>query len=379
MSAPVVKGWCPGARRPMASGDGLVARVRPWAGALSRAQALGLCDLAERFGTGVLDLTSRANLQIRGIAEAAHPALLDGLEALGLLDPDPMIEARRNILTAPDHAPGRLTARLHDALVARLGDLPDLPAKMGIALDLGPVPRLTGASADFRFELSEAGALILRADGAAAGREVRPAEAPDALIALARWFVASDGREAGRMARHLARTALPAAWRATPPRAGNTPLEPGPYPGGMAWGAPFGAIPTAALRPLLAGAQAMRLAPGRVFALPGAAPRDIPGLIADPASPLLRAHACPGAPFCPQGTVETRALAAALAPRIAGDLHVSGCAKGCARPGPAAVTLTGRDGRFDLIIDGPAGAAPARSSLAPAQLLDLFGTEPHAL
>ncbi len=30
-----VKGWCPGALRPMESGDGLVVRVRPRAGAFS--------------------------------------------------------------------------------------------------------------------------------------------------------------------------------------------------------------------------------------------------------------------------------------------------------------------------------------------------------
>ena len=29
MSAPVIQGWCPGALRPMMSGDGLVVRVRP--------------------------------------------------------------------------------------------------------------------------------------------------------------------------------------------------------------------------------------------------------------------------------------------------------------------------------------------------------------
>ena len=29
MSAPQVKGWCPGAHRPMMSGDGLVVRIRP--------------------------------------------------------------------------------------------------------------------------------------------------------------------------------------------------------------------------------------------------------------------------------------------------------------------------------------------------------------
>ena len=61
-TSPSVKGWCPGAHRPMMSGDGLVVRVRPFRAELSSDQAHGLCDLAERFGNGTLDLTSRANL-----------------------------------------------------------------------------------------------------------------------------------------------------------------------------------------------------------------------------------------------------------------------------------------------------------------------------
>ncbi|MEO0991185.1 MAG: cobalamin biosynthesis protein CobG, partial [Pseudomonadota bacterium] len=64
MSEPDVRGWCPGAHRPMASGDGLVVRVRPPLGELSVTQALGLADLAGRFGHDELELTNRANLQI---------------------------------------------------------------------------------------------------------------------------------------------------------------------------------------------------------------------------------------------------------------------------------------------------------------------------
>jgi precorrin-3B synthase len=48
---------------------------------------------------------------------------------------------------------------------------------------------------------------------------------------------------------------------------------------------------------------------------------------------------------------------------------VSGCAKGCARSGPAAVTLTGRAGRFDLVRDGRAWDGPQRPGLRPADIL----------
>ena len=76
------KGWCPGAHRPMASGDGLILRVRPQCARLTAAQALGLCAAAERHGSGILELTSRANLQIRGVTQAAFPPLLAALDML---------------------------------------------------------------------------------------------------------------------------------------------------------------------------------------------------------------------------------------------------------------------------------------------------------
>jgi precorrin-3B synthase len=47
------------------------------------------------------------------------------------------------------------------------------------------------------------------------------------------------------------------------------------------------------------------------------------------------------------------------------SLHLSGCAKGCARSGPATVTLVGRDGAFDLVRGGGPADPPARTGLAP--------------
>ncbi|PAT32289.1 hypothetical protein CK626_06330, partial [Vandammella animalimorsus] len=59
----VVRGWCPGAWQPMASGDGLVLRVRPPLGRLSARQGLRLARLAQSHGAGVIELSRRANLQ----------------------------------------------------------------------------------------------------------------------------------------------------------------------------------------------------------------------------------------------------------------------------------------------------------------------------
>ena len=73
---------------------------------------LGLCALAARLGSGEIELTNRANLQIRGVGDAGHEPLLQGLAQLGMLDADPAIESRRNILVAPFWQPGDLTQRL---------------------------------------------------------------------------------------------------------------------------------------------------------------------------------------------------------------------------------------------------------------------------
>lgn len=170
MSAPLVKGWCPGAWRPMISGDGLVIRVRPFRSELTAAQALVLCNLAQRYGNGVIDLTSRANLQIRGVAEADHGALLSELAAAALIDEDPGLESRRNILVPALRKKGGLTDRLYDALMAALPQLPALPEKMGYAIDTAAQACLAEAPADFRFELDEDGTLLLRADSAPKGR-----------------------------------------------------------------------------------------------------------------------------------------------------------------------------------------------------------------
>jgi precorrin-3B synthase len=85
----------------------------------------------------------------------------------------------------------------------------------------------------------------------------------------------------------------------------------------------------------------------------------------------MTTDACPGAPYCPQAHVETRDIARALAARVSGSLHVSGCAKGCARMGPADVTLIGNAGRFDLVKQGRAGDEPCQTGLTEETLMNM--------
>ncbi|WP_375174951.1 cobalamin biosynthesis protein CobG [Pseudooceanicola sp.] len=370
MSAPEVRGWCPGAHRPMMSGDGLVVRVRPRLARLDRRQVTGLCDLALRFGSGVIDLTNRANLQIRGVAEADHDALLRYLSLLDLLDVDPAMERRRNVLVSPFWQAGDLTERLATKLLEGLADLPEMPAKVGFAVDTGPAPLLTGASADFRFERSAEG-LILRADGSARGREITEETAMTALAEMAEWFNARRTPERRRMAAVLAHDTLPVSWTEVAPRpAADTP-EPGMTGQGPLVGAAFGQIDAAALEEVLhtQDLRAIRVTPWRLFLLEGVT--EAQGFISEAGDPMLTAHACAGAPYCPQASVETRSLARTLAGRVRGDLHVSGCAKGCALPRTADLTLVGREGAFDLVQSGAPWEEPVRRGVLPDDLLNI--------
>lgn len=372
---PRAKGWCPGAYRPMMSGDGLVVRVRPFRSTLAPAQVQALCGLARRFGNGTVDLTTRANLQIRGITEADYPSVLQELAVLDLLDDDASVESRRNILMAPDWQAGGLSDRLHGMLLDILPGLPPLPQKMGFALDTGAHAQFAAGSADFRFERDTHGHLLLRADGAACGRRIDETGAMAALADMVEWFIKTGGPDAGRMARHLRATRLPEAWQEVAPRTPARALKPGATKEGMILGVPFGNMAADALEGLIVtpGATELRLMPGRLIWLRGTSLLAAPEFVASPDNDLLTAHACPGAPFCPQASVETRALARRLASEVPGTLHVSGCAKGCALPRAADVTLTGRDGRFDLVRNGAPWDEPAESGLVPECLHDLTG------
>ena len=94
---------------------------------------------------------------------------------------------------------------------------------------------------------------------------------------------------------------------------------------------------------------------------------DAVDLITDPDDPLLRIEACPGAPACRSTRLDTRGDArrlAALSSRFGfeGTVHVSGCAKGCAKSAAADLVLVGAEGKYGIVRNGTAQDRPASSA-----------------
>src|SRR5439155_4158174 len=136
-----------------------------WCGAFSLAQASGLAATAERLGNGHIDLTRRANLQIRGLREEGLPGLHDALDRLGLLDPDPETEAARNIMVGPlASAPVRALAESLSRALAEDRRVAALPAKFGWLVDGGGSLSIIGERADVALYVTDGG-MALRVYG----------------------------------------------------------------------------------------------------------------------------------------------------------------------------------------------------------------------
>jgi precorrin-3B synthase len=132
----------------METGDGLLVRVHPPGGVMSAAACRLVADCAESFGNGLLDVTARGNLQIRGVALEGWPDLLARLDAAGLVEPDRDGPSRLTLLSplAGIDPAERFDPRgLAAAVEAASSGVAGLPAKAFVTVDGGGLVPLDDA------------------------------------------------------------------------------------------------------------------------------------------------------------------------------------------------------------------------------------------
>lgn len=365
---------CPGALRLHDARDGAVARVRLPGGRLEPAGLRALASLAEERGNGAVDITVRANLQLRGLAPGDGAAVAGRLGAAGLLpsithervrnivasalagrdpraalDARPLVTALDRLLCAEPRA-----ATLSGRFVTVVEDGSGAVAGVDHDIALVPAAMLDGGR--------DAGVALLLA-GRDSGMRAAPDDAPALAVAAARAFVEARDR-GGEGAWRLRQLPEGAAGLlgllggpAVPPRAWR-PRPAAPGPAGrlrqadgrtaLAVVPPLGRLTPAALRALASaaerGAGEVRLSVWRTVVVPDlttpdlervAARLEAAGLVCDAATGWLGLTACAGRQGCREALVDVRAMAQARGPARLGSAapeHLSGCARRCGDP-----------------------------------------------
>ena len=391
---------CPGVVRLAEAADGFLARVRLPGGLVSAGQLRALSRLAGELGDGRVELTSRGNVQLRGLAAGAAERLTEGLSQAGLL-PSLSHDQVRNVLASPlAGLDGGLDltgiVRALDAALCARPRLAELSGRFLFAVDDGRGD-VAGLGADVVATVRPDGAVV---NGLSVRRaDVRGGNVPDdqrdavaaAMLACAEAFL-DQRAELGATA--LGRTELGStAWRiadlpggaervraavaarldlatvtweqAAVPAGRPVGLVTGQETGGGAESPPYvrdnSGTSAVLLAPLgrLTSAQltwvadrigrgAARITPWRSVVLPGLPDaagvlRDAAGLGfgVDDASPWLRVTACAGRPGCASALADVQSDAAAFAARWPRRLvHVSGCGRHCGRPAATEIDVT---------------------------------------
>jgi precorrin-3B synthase len=398
LTLPQRRGACPGLSAPMATGDGLLVRLLP-VGTITLDAFAALCAAARQHGNGIIEITSRGSIQIRGLSAASAPRFAATIAALGivagdgipvLINPLAGLDAEDIIDTCALAADLRL-ALAQNSLTQRLS------AKVSIAIDGGGQLNLDGIAADVRLRAeaidgvaelcvsvggddqsaTDLGCVTGR-DGVEAATRLLEVLAQRGRVARMRDVVAAEGVAAFRSAATdlIINDGPVRSQRRSSDAVGIYPLQDGAFAYGV--GLAFGHADATSLQRLTeaaeaAGAGGMRAAPGRALMVVGltqqtassfAAAAEALGFVVRAGDPRRHVVACAGAPICASADIAARALApqiaAAAAPHLDGSfkIHISGCAKGCAHPAPAALTVVGTSSGCALVANGSTGDAP---------------------
>ena len=392
MNAPYRRGACPGLSAPMLTGDGLLVRLTPSAATIALEAFAGLLEAARQHGNGIVEITSRGNFQFRGLSASSAPAFAAAVGSLdiGVSEGIPVLSNPLSSLDATEILDAGVRAGTLREALAAASFAAKLAPKVSVVVDGGGALHLDDIVADIRLR-----AVVVRGDPhlhIALGGDATTAvplgavPAASAVDCVLRLLALLAARGAQSRMRHaidangvsIFKAAVADVMVDEPPPPvrlaaepiGIHPLRAGATAVGI--GLPFGHSQSETLTRLIdvarsAGADGVRTAPGRALLVAGipstnarrfAADAEKLGFIVDPDDPRRKVVACAGAPICASGQIPARQIAPAIAIAAgallqAGDVvHISGCPKGCAHPGPACVTVYGRDGICDVHVDG---------------------------
>ena len=375
MTVALRRGACPSLRAPMETGDGLLVRLPRSESPLAATTVLAIAGAARRFGNGLIEVTGRGAIQVRGLSPDSAGPFAEALSLLGLPGDDgpTLISGALSGRDPSEQADVRaLMADLRQQ-IAESGLADRLAPKIAVVVDGGGALHLDDISADLRltaYANADGAGLSLSLAGAAEGARVvgtlAPADAVSACLALL-GLIAEHG-PAGR-ARDLVAVMDDAAIQAATGRPLSRPVpmraRPRAEPLGqhdladgtvaVGVGLAFGQTDAGSIEALVAaateaGAEGLAPAAGRVLiaiGIPASRAEQFVkaaagcGFVTNPNDPRRSVFACAGSPACGQGKMPARALGPAAARAAAAildgsiALHISGCAKGCAHPGTA--------------------------------------------
>jgi precorrin-3B synthase len=355
---------CPGALQTHAAADGALARVRVPGGLLTGGQLRTLAAAARDLGDGALELTSRGNVQLRGLAPGAEAGLGDRLAAAGLL-PSATHERVRNVLAsaltgrAGGHVDLRPWVRALDAALCADPALAALPGRYLATLDDGRGD-VAGLGGDVGLLALSPDTVALTLAGADSGLRVHPDDAVRLALAATRAFLAeraAQGSTAWRLAELTDGPARVGA-RLSGGRGPAVDLPPAPAAGPVGSAVqsdgrvalvavvPLGRLSADQAELLARIADEVQLTPWRSVVVPDLAEDAVDdaavalhrtGMVFDEASPWTRVTACAGRPGCAKSLADVRAdvvraVATGTLPADGARQHWAGCERRCGRP-----------------------------------------------
>ena len=374
MNKPEAKGWCPSALMPMMSGDGLLVRIKPAFSRLTSHQAQMIALLSKRHGNGFMDITNRANLQIRGLKQSDYPLMLKDLQDSGIVETH---EARDglNLMLAPFTESQSVGWRCAEALYNAASAFPALPSKFGFAIDCGATRYLQHASCDIRVEIDESGQLLIRLDGCKQGYVTSEETFQSDILQALHWFVSSQNkkRSYNRMHHLVAYSDVPDIFTTTTPCKNTKSLYPGCEEDWHVIAVPFGQITADQLLEIADQTQEIIFSINRCLVIDKTAALGQQFITSKDDLRYL-VTACAGMPACTSASISTKQLASKICESqviLAGkSYHISGCSKGCAMPSNSDICIIGERGSYNMLENGCAWDKPSYTSLSESALMD---------